>query len=394
MVTTEMGSGKTVIVLAVVVGCFGVLWPRVFYPMMQSAFLSNNAKGPNGEISDAAHAGNDRQPRAGPHPGAHPSLMEKSQQFASKSKQPLNQRGRTVGGMRPSLGSKAEVKGGGAMGLLMPLYTIGIIAFFLYTIAKLVFRSPNKDDTSLVNTSQPNYNLKNCQIDSTYRKNIKNTEFSVDYHDYIILKEQQRQQQRQKAKQSEKLTTKLLANGGRRQVFTAIEGIIAEMDEFRERLMADQLASMSHKDDKFEPKPKQKVKKPSKQGEKMESNSKATLDCHENETSNVEESDLSSNKIPKKEVPCSNSNEDNKFKDLPDCKSENHDICNGNVGSAQQNDRNTNETNGLNAGIMTHISDIEDDDGQLEYDSENDESEDEEEIAELNGQEIFAKIIS
>ena len=30
----EFGTGKTIFVLAIVVGCFAVLWPKIFYPML------------------------------------------------------------------------------------------------------------------------------------------------------------------------------------------------------------------------------------------------------------------------------------------------------------------------------------------------------------------------
>jgi len=33
----EFGRGKTIFVLAVVVGCFAVLWPKVFYPMFTAS---------------------------------------------------------------------------------------------------------------------------------------------------------------------------------------------------------------------------------------------------------------------------------------------------------------------------------------------------------------------
>lgn len=33
---TEFGSRKTIIVLAIVAGCFAILWPKIFYPMISS----------------------------------------------------------------------------------------------------------------------------------------------------------------------------------------------------------------------------------------------------------------------------------------------------------------------------------------------------------------------
>lgn len=34
--------GKTIFVLAVVVGCFAVLWPKVFYPMFTASISSGD----------------------------------------------------------------------------------------------------------------------------------------------------------------------------------------------------------------------------------------------------------------------------------------------------------------------------------------------------------------
>jgi hypothetical protein len=32
----EFSKGKTLVVLAIVIGCFAILWPNIFYPMFQS----------------------------------------------------------------------------------------------------------------------------------------------------------------------------------------------------------------------------------------------------------------------------------------------------------------------------------------------------------------------
>lgn len=34
---TEFGTGKTIFILAIVFGCFAILWPKIFYPMIQSS---------------------------------------------------------------------------------------------------------------------------------------------------------------------------------------------------------------------------------------------------------------------------------------------------------------------------------------------------------------------
>lgn len=33
----EFGTAKTVFILAIVVGCFAILWPKLFYPMLTAS---------------------------------------------------------------------------------------------------------------------------------------------------------------------------------------------------------------------------------------------------------------------------------------------------------------------------------------------------------------------
>lgn len=141
--TTDMTTGKTLFVLAVVLGCFAVLWPKIFYPMM---FEPHDKK-----IKP------DHLPRPGPEFG-HPALR------ADRGR-PIfpGEEGRTlrrtidkdlkpgpVPGMRPSMGGpgiqpQAAQRSQGPMGVLMPLYTIGIVVFFVYTVMKIIFKK--KDET-------------------------------------------------------------------------------------------------------------------------------------------------------------------------------------------------------------------------------------------------------
>merc|ERR1719348_1281355 len=53
-------------------------------------------------------------------------------------------------GMRPTMGGPGiqpqQQKGGGTMGVIMPIYTIGIIIFFVYTTMKIMFKNKNDED--------------------------------------------------------------------------------------------------------------------------------------------------------------------------------------------------------------------------------------------------------
>lgn len=85
--------------------------------------------------------------RTPPHAGGmHPAMMERGRAIPSSHIVPkiVGKSDRIIK-MRPPLGSAGHVvsapKGNGTMGIVMPLYTIGIILFFLYTIVKVMYKS-------------------------------------------------------------------------------------------------------------------------------------------------------------------------------------------------------------------------------------------------------------
>ncbi len=49
---TEMTTGKMLFVLAIVLGCFAVLWPKIFYPMMFEASNRSSKTGNNGPTNE------------------------------------------------------------------------------------------------------------------------------------------------------------------------------------------------------------------------------------------------------------------------------------------------------------------------------------------------------
>jgi len=93
--------------------------------------------------------------RTPPHAGGmHPAMRERGRAIPSSQIVPkiIDRPDHIVPKMRPPLGGAGHVvpppKGNGTMGIIMPLYTIGIVLFFLYTIAKVMQRVceiiPNK----------------------------------------------------------------------------------------------------------------------------------------------------------------------------------------------------------------------------------------------------------
>lgn len=81
-------------------------------------------------------------PHAG---GLHPALRERGRTIPSSHIVPkvADRPDHIVPKMRPPLGGAGHVvpapKGNGTMGIIMPLYTSGIVLFFLYTIVKVKY---------------------------------------------------------------------------------------------------------------------------------------------------------------------------------------------------------------------------------------------------------------
>ncbi|GFU22351.1 RIC3 domain-containing protein [Nephila pilipes] len=155
MAQADFGTGKSLVVLAIVLGCFAVLWPKIFYPMMQTAFAMTSPK----VDSDGRFQDNDRPPHLhpasmGPRGRGPPSddvqdkfLMREGRPFPHpQARQPV----------------KSQPKSGGAMSIIMPIYTVGIVVFFLYTVLKLVFKKPNEGDKKPL--------IKDFHMDPEYRK--------------------------------------------------------------------------------------------------------------------------------------------------------------------------------------------------------------------------------
>ncbi|KAL1130049.1 hypothetical protein AAG570_012992 [Ranatra chinensis] len=75
----------------------------------------------------------------------HPALREKGRAIPQSHVVPkaIIQEGRPgpLPGLRPPMGGAGHVvpppKGGGTMGIVMPMYTVGIVVFFLYTMMKV-----------------------------------------------------------------------------------------------------------------------------------------------------------------------------------------------------------------------------------------------------------------
>ncbi|KAK8727014.1 hypothetical protein OTU49_009881, partial [Cherax quadricarinatus] len=299
----EFGTGKTILVLAIVVGCFAVLWPKIFYPMLTASvkhppppaqetlwkesanvhfvrqlcyLLEEHQAGvsppspPAGgqQVStsrwtseqcwaqirhtcgleltevmlEGVRLGLDKSnlteclvnsysltpaliaaaapPRIKPRPYLpqgvstharperpahlypemiHPALREKGRALPQRT---IDKQARPgpMPGVRPPMGGAGGIipppqgKGSGAMGIIMPLYTVGIVVFFVYTIMKVLFKKGQDDDRTP--------KLKDFGLDPEYRKYV----FAEEYLDNadVSSKDQFRHQQRDESRSRRK----------------------------------------------------------------------------------------------------------------------------------------------------------------------------------------------
>ncbi|CAM1325184.1 Uncharacterised protein g8887 [Pycnogonum litorale] len=145
---TDVSTAKSVFALAVVVGCFAILWPKIFFPMMQTALkmtTSNTEDDVTSHRPPHVHSGMGR-------PTEHPN--EGIQRKPGRPPIPRHP------GQILHNPQQQSTQGGGAMGLIMPVYTIGVILFFFYTLFKVM--SKKSDDKVPI--------LKNLNMDPEHRK--------------------------------------------------------------------------------------------------------------------------------------------------------------------------------------------------------------------------------
>ncbi|SPP74848.1 uncharacterized protein LOC117578577 isoform X6 [Drosophila guanche] len=193
-----MTPKKTALIIVTVIGCIAILWPKVFHPMMfgsaplpkQQNLKEQRSGAPGGccdVVLDREQFMNASKPDAavpfGPHlyrkhvnlytgeislrqerpAHLHPesiyqAMRERGRAIPATPTVPIVERksspsnppprivdGRPgpIPGMRPPMGAGAlqqPQQRGSSMGFLMPLYTIGIVVFFGYTIMKIAFK--------------------------------------------------------------------------------------------------------------------------------------------------------------------------------------------------------------------------------------------------------------
>ncbi|XP_026841131.1 uncharacterized protein LOC6600908 isoform X9 [Drosophila persimilis] len=155
-----MTPKKTALIIVTVIGCIAILWPKVFHPMMFGSAPPPPPQQQNLKEQRSGAPGGLRQERpAHLHPESiYQAMRERGRAIPATSTVPIVERkssasnppprivdGRPgpIPGMRPPMGAGAlqqPQQRGSSMCFLMPLYTIGIVVFFGYTIMKIAFK--------------------------------------------------------------------------------------------------------------------------------------------------------------------------------------------------------------------------------------------------------------
>ncbi|KAG8182577.1 hypothetical protein JTE90_021717 [Oedothorax gibbosus] len=198
-IAIDTSSKRNLTVLAVVVACFAVLWPKIFYPMIISILFPSDEEESQDEIRKLDF-----------HNMLHPQMRE-----AMGEARPLDKTLKDTNKIlfHPSVrhAVKPQSKGAGAVNLIIPVYTIAIIIFFLYSFFKTILKK----------------NQESCHVfvSSNQQKPICIHKCTEEEDSLSKRKEVQ-----------ERKAQRALEQYGKHKVLTALKTIILEMEDFKGNL--------------------------------------------------------------------------------------------------------------------------------------------------------------
>uniref|UniRef100_A0A0A9Z8B7 Resistance to inhibitors of cholinesterase protein 3 n=1 Tax=Lygus hesperus TaxID=30085 RepID=A0A0A9Z8B7_LYGHE len=140
-------------------------------------------------INQPKHMHQERPPHLRPE-FLHPALREKGRAIPQSHVVPkvvIEGRPGPIPGLRPPMGGAGHVvpppKGGSTMGIVMPMYTIGIVVFFLYTMMKLIFK---KSDVSSSYELSPDPDFGNTVFGDGCNKTFANGKEAFDDSKLVV----------------------------------------------------------------------------------------------------------------------------------------------------------------------------------------------------------------
>ncbi|XP_055929728.1 resistance to inhibitors of cholinesterase protein 3-like [Argiope bruennichi] len=141
--TMEPSSRRSLTVLAVVVACFAILWPKIFYPMISSIIL------PSASEEESI----DEIRKLDFYDMIHPQMKEAMGEARPLDKPATKDAHKVL--FHPSIkyAAKPQSKGTSAVNLVIPVYTLVVILFFIYSVCKM-FLKKKQDSRHLHSTKQ------------------------------------------------------------------------------------------------------------------------------------------------------------------------------------------------------------------------------------------------
>lgn len=145
---TELGVSRSILVLSIVIACFAVLWPKIFYPMLMTAVGSDTMTGRPRQTSPV-FSNNERMKTSTQHPALmHPRMRDA---YGPAGKPLPSMPLRSASGPVTTRPIPPQVQTGpaavGSLGIIMPVYSILIVAFFAYTIFRLLTRVQEEEES-------------------------------------------------------------------------------------------------------------------------------------------------------------------------------------------------------------------------------------------------------
>ncbi|CAO1384366.1 unnamed protein product [Diamesa hyperborea] len=167
-----LGPKKTLLVIVTVVGCVAILFPKIFYPMLMNsepaikerpADLLRQERPVHANPNEMYAALKERGRSIPPHPLTVP-IIERPRGGLPPSVNIERRPGApaVIGlpgpGMRAAAfqaQAQANQKSSNSTSVIMPIYTFGIVAFFVFTIVKILMKNKEKEKPQKPIVSDP-----------------------------------------------------------------------------------------------------------------------------------------------------------------------------------------------------------------------------------------------
>lgn len=190
---TGMSDVRVIITFVAIGGCLIVLYPKVFSPMISNMFGGRKVKTPNTDRVDHPRShlpphkeGRPNQPPVGLPPNMDAEIQKHMRQHGPHP------------GMRHAADMKQQSKTGsggrgGIMGMVLPVYAVGIIGYLIYTLVKVFNKSSKgefnkKPGNGKLQTKSPNTSEESSTIEEASLSELKESSAKLSELENLLSK--------------------------------------------------------------------------------------------------------------------------------------------------------------------------------------------------------------